>query len=77
MELKDSYAKKKALLVNDSRSECMECGKPFRDYKFVVKHYLNKHEEILKEKFDKAYFKDKKFLNYMEDPNRMMNNPST
>lgn len=52
MELKDSYAKKKALLVNDSRSECMECGKPFRDYKFVVKHYLNKHEEILKEKFD-------------------------
>ena len=52
----------------------MMCQKRFKSTEFVNKHIFNKHEDVLRQKFNKSRFDDMLKENYTNDPNKFTNN---
>lgn len=48
----------------------------FKGPEFVNKHIFTKHEQTLTEKFNKIRFDDMLKENYLNDPNKFVNQPS-
>lgn len=76
--MKQQYAEKKCSEVSKSQVyKCDICDKRFKTPEFVHKHTFNKHKEKLDEKFNKIRFEDMFRENYMNDPHKFINTPSS
>lgn len=56
--------------------QCGLCDKKFKTSDFVIKHILNKHADILDQKFNKHRYADMMKENYLNDPRKMVNIPA-
>jgi len=76
--MKETYAKKKVHeLESGQRYQCATCQKVFKGQDFVKKHFFNKHEDVLKLKFNSARFEKMRQEAYFNDPNKIINTPNT
>ena len=73
--MKEEYAENKIQEITKGQIyACMICQKRFKSTEFVNKHIFNKHDDVLKQKFNKSRFDEMLKENYMNDPNKFTNN---
>jgi DNA-directed RNA polymerase subunit RPC12/RpoP len=76
VQMKEQYVSKKITVVTEgSIYKCGNCDKKFKTSDFVFKHFLNKHSDVLDEKFNKVRFEGMMAENYHNDPKKMVNQP--
>ena len=75
--MKEAYAKKKVVELESARRyQCENCRKVFCGSDFVKKHFFNKHEDVLKQKFNSARFEKMRREAYFADPAKIINTPN-
>lgn len=76
-EMKQEYVEKKTeILAQGSIYQCGNCEKKFKTAEFVHKHFFNKHEDVLDQRFNKRRFEMMIKENYLNDPRKLVNTPS-
>ena len=76
VDRRTQYCQKKTKELNVDRYSCQICDKLFRAPHYVEKHLLNKHDDEVYKKVDQKRFEELLFENYMNDPNKFINQPT-
>ena len=75
--MKDAYTNKKIIeSEKGKRYQCANCLKVFCGADFVKKHFFNKHDDVLKQKFNAARFEKMRREVYFADSTKIINNPA-